>query len=76
MVFEEICEIITEEAGIDSEELSMETSLIRDLEADSLVAVEIVLAIEEKYDIVIPDKIAEKFQTIGDIVEYVEGKIK
>ena len=75
MVFEDICKIIIEETEVDESMLKMETSLIRDLEADSLVAVEIVLAIEDKYGIEIPDDVAEKFQTIGDIVTYVEGKI-
>ena len=75
MILKEICEIIIEETGIERDDLTMETSLIRDLEADSLVAVEIVLAIEDKYDIEIPDEVAEKFQTIGDIVNFVEKTV-
>ena len=48
---------------------------MKDLEADSLDAVEIIMAIEDEYDIEIPDEDAERFQTIGDIVSYVEKAI-
>ena len=50
----------------------MDTNLIKDLEADSLDAVEIIMAIEETYDFEIPDEEAEKFQTVQDLVDYVE----
>ncbi len=76
MFFEEICEIIENETGADGNSLSLETNLLKDLEADSLMAVEIILAIEDKFDIEIPDSVAESFQTIGDIVEYVEGNVE
>ena len=49
-----------------------ETNLMKDLEADSLDAVEIIMAIEEEFDIEIPDEDAEKFQLVGDLVRYVE----
>ena len=47
---------------------------MKDLEADSLDAVEIIMAIEDEYEIEIPDEVAEKFQTVGDLVHYVEDK--
>ena len=50
----------------------MDTNLMKDLSADSLDAVEIIMAIEEEYGIEVPDEEAEKFSTIGDIVKYVE----
>ena len=53
----------------------MDTNLMKDLEADSLDAVEIIMALEEEYDIEIPDEEAEKFQTVDDIVKYVEDHI-
>jgi acyl carrier protein len=53
----------------------METSLMKDLEADSLDAVEIIMAIEDSFGIEIPDEAAETFQNVGDIVKYVEEKI-
>ena len=54
----------------------METNLIKDLEADSLDAVEIVMAIEEEFDIEIPDEKAEEFQTVSDLVKYIEKNTK
>jgi acyl carrier protein len=54
----------------------METHLMKDLEADSLDAVEIIMAIEEEFDIEVPDEEAEKFQVVGDIVKYVEEASK
>lgn len=72
MIFDKIKEIIIEQLGVDEDAVSMETSLMKDLEADSLDAVEIIMAIEEEYDIEIPDEEAEKFQTVADLVNYVE----
>lgn len=73
MVFDRIREIIAEQLGVDDiEEITMDTSLMKDLEADSLDAVEIIMALEEEYDIEIPDEVAEEFKTVGDIVKCVE----
>lgn len=76
MVFEKIKEIIVEQLGVDDSKVSMDTHLMKDLEADSLDAVEIIMAIEEEYGIVIPDEEAEKFQKVSDLVGYVEEKSK
>ena len=76
MVFETIKNIIAEQLSLsDPSKITMETSLIKDLEADSLDAVEIVLAIEEEYDIEIPDEVAENFTPVADLVKYVEEEI-
>ena len=73
-MFEKIRDIIVEQLGLDdSDSLAMETSLKEDLDADSLDAVEVIMALEEAFDIEIPDEDAENFKTIGDIVEYFEG---
>ena len=72
MVFEKIKEIIMEQLSVDESMVTMETNLMKDLEADSLDAVEIIMAIEEESDIEIPDEEAEKFQMVGDLVKYVE----
>ena len=72
MVFEKIKEIIVEQLSVDESMVTLETNMMKDLEADSLDAVEIIMAIEEEYDIEIPDEEAEKFQTVGDLVKYVE----
>ncbi|MCT4605086.1 MAG: acyl carrier protein [Marinisporobacter sp.] len=72
-MFEKIKEIIIDQLGLDEDvEIKAETSLMGDLEADSLDAVEIIMAIEDEFDVEIPDENAEGFKNIGDIVNYVE----
>lgn len=75
MVLDVIKGMIIDQLGVSDDELQLETNLMKDLEADSLDAVEIIMAIEDEYDIEIPDEDAERFQTIGDIVSYVEKAI-
>ena len=75
MSFEKIKGIIVEQLSTEDSAITMETSLMKDLEADSLDAVEIMMAIEDEFDIEIPDEDAEKFQCVGDIVRYVDEKI-
>ena len=72
MIFDEIKDIIIEQLQVDESEVTMDTNLMKDLSADSLDAVEIIMAIEEEYGIEIPDEDAETFQTVGDLVRYVE----
>ncbi len=72
MTFEKIREIIMEQLNVDGSMVTLDTHLMKDLEADSLDAVEIIMAIEEEFDIEIPDEEAEKFQLVGDLVKYVE----
>ena len=73
MVFDKIKEIIIEQLSVEEDDITMDTHLMKDLEADSLDAVEIIMAIEDEYGIEIPDEVAEKFQTVGDLVHYVEN---
>ena len=73
MVFERIRDIIAEQLDVDKESITPETNLMKDLEADSLDAVEIIMAIEDEYGIEIPDEQAEEFQVVKSIVEYVEA---
>ena len=68
--------IIVEQLGVTKEELAPKASFIDDLGADSLDIVELVMAMEEEFDIEIPDDDAEKIQTIKDVVSYVKGKIE
>ncbi len=76
MAFDKVKEIIIEQLGLDEDiSISLETSLMNDLEADSLDAVEVIMAIEDEFDIEIPDEDAEDFKNIGDIVKYVEARI-
>ena len=72
MIFDEIKDIIIDQLQVDESEVTMDTNLMKDLSADSLEAVEIIMAIEEEYGIEIPDEDAETFQTVGDLVRYVE----
>lgn len=73
MSFEKVVNIIAEQLGVeDISEINKNTSLINDLEADSLDAVEIIMEIEDEFGIEIPDDEAEKFKNIGNIVDYVE----
>lgn len=77
-MFEKIAEIIAEQLGYDVDELSMETDLVKDLNADSLDVVEIVMALEDEYEISIPDDDVEEalsVPTIGSIVEYLKDKL-
>lgn len=76
-MFERVRDIIAEQLDIDEvDEITEETSLMGDLEADSLDAVEIMMALEDEFEITIPDEDAESFKNIGDIVKYVESKVE
>ena len=70
MIFDKIKEIIIEQLQVDESEVTMDTNMMKDLSADSLDAVEIIMAIEVAIEI--PDEEAEKFQTVKDLVKYVE----
>ena len=72
-MFEKIKSIIADQLGIDDlDTITMETSLVEDLEADSLDAVEVIMALEDEFGIEIPDEDAENFKTIGDLYKYIE----
>ena len=73
MVFDKIRDILVEQLSVDKSLVTADTNLMKDLEADSLDAVEIIMGIEEEFGIEIPDDEAEKFQTVGDLVKYVEN---
>ena len=72
MSFDRIRDIIIEQLQVEESDVNMDTNLMKDLSADSLDAVEIIMAIEDEYGIEIPDEEAEKMQTVGDLVRYVE----
>jgi len=71
-VEDQVANIIVEQLGISREEIVPEASFIDDLGADSLDIVELVMAMEETFDLEIPDDDAEKIQTIGDAFTYVK----
>ena len=73
MAFEKVKEIVVEQLGVEENEVIMEASFIDDLGADSLDIVELIMALEEEFDLEIPDKEAEKISTVGDAVEYIKA---
>ena len=74
-VFDKVKEIIVNQLGVSDTAVTMEASFIDDLGADSLDIVELVMALEEEFDIEIPDEDAEKAVTVGDVVEYIKDNI-
>lgn len=72
MIFDKVKEIIVEQLGVDAEDVTMESSFVDDLGADSLDIVELIMALEEEFDLEIPDEEAEKFPTVGNVVEYIK----
>jgi len=73
MVFEKVREIVVEQLGVEEDEVTMESSFIDDLGADSLDIVELIMALEEEFDTEVPDEEAEKITTVGDVVEYIKA---
>ena len=71
-VMERVRDIVAEQLGVDKDKISAETSFVNDLGADSLDTVELVMELEEEFDINIPDDAAEKIQTVGQAIEYIE----
>ena len=72
MVFDKIKAIIVEQLQVDESAIEMDTNLMKDLSADSLDAVEIIMAIEDEFGVEIPDEEAEGIQTVSDLVAFVE----
>ncbi len=74
-VFEKVKAIIVEQLGVAEASVTMEASFIDDLGADSLDIVELVMALEEEFDMEIPDSDAEKVVSVGDVVEYIKENV-
>lgn len=73
MIFEKVKNIISEQLGIDADEISMESSFMDDLGADSLDIVELIMALESEFDMEIPDEDAEKISVVSDVVDYIKS---
>ncbi len=73
-VFEKVKEITAEQLDIDESLITPDASFINDLEADSLALVQLMMALEEEFDVEIPDEEADEISTVGDAVNYINSK--
>jgi acyl carrier protein len=71
-VQDRVIDIVAEQLGVDKDKVTPETSFVNDLGADSLDTVELVMELEEEFDISIPDDAAEKIQTVGQAIDFIE----
>ena len=76
MIFEKVKAIIVEQLQVAENTVTEEASFIDDLGADSLDLVELIMALEEEFDIEIPDTDAEKVVTVGDVVDYIKENVQ
>lgn len=75
MVFEKVRTILVGQLGVDEEKITMEASISDDLGADSLDVVDLIMSLEEEFDVEIPDEDVENMKTVGDVVKYIEAKL-
>lgn len=75
MIVEKVIDIVSKELDINKDKIKLESRLAEDLGADSLDAVELIMALEDEFDIQISDEIAQSIKTIGDIVKYLEQNV-
>ncbi|GAB4243481.1 MAG: acyl carrier protein [Saprospiraceae bacterium] len=75
-IAERVTKIIVDKLGVDESEITPEASFTNDLGADSLDTVELIMELEKEFDISIPDEQAEKIQTVGQAIEYLEANTK
>lgn len=74
MVFEKVRSILVDQLDVDEDAVTMESAITDDLGADSLDVVDMVMSLEEEFDLEIPDEEIETMKTVGDIVKYIEKK--
>ncbi len=72
-ILDRVADIVSEQLGVEKDKIAPETHFVNDLGADSLDTVELVMELEEEFDINIPDDAAEKIQTVGQAVDYIEA---
>ncbi len=72
-IFEDVRDVVVDQLSVDAASVKLESKIIEDLGADSLDVVELVMALEEKFEVEIPDSDAEKLKTIQDVVNFIEG---
>ena len=71
-IFEKIRDLLTEQLDIPADSITPESDIIDDLEADSLTVLDMVMTLEDEFDIEIPDEDVEKLRTVGSVVSYIE----
>ncbi len=75
MEFEKVKKVLAEQLGVDESVITLDSSFVDDLGADSLDIVELIMGLETEFDIEIPDEEAEKITTVGDAVDYIKEHI-
>ena len=75
MVFEKVRDILVDQLDVEEEKVTMDASITNDLGADSLDVVDLVMSLEEEFDVEIPDNQVENIKTVGDIVRYIEDNV-
>jgi acyl carrier protein len=73
---QQVKEIIVEQLGVNADQVTSDAKFIEDLGADSLDTVELVMALEEKFQLDVPDEEAEKLQTVGEVIKYIEDHLQ
>ena len=73
MVFDKLKEIIMDQLDVEEDEVTMDANIQEDLDADSLDMVDLVMSVEEEFDLKIEDEEVEKIKTVGDIVSFIEA---
>ena len=76
MVFDQVKESLADILSCDADKIELDTDLVRDLGVDSIDTVELIMAVEDTYDIQISDKDAEDLKTVGDVVEFIEDHLE
>jgi acyl carrier protein len=74
--FDKVKKVVVEQLGVESSKIELSSSFTSDLGADSLDAVELIMALEEEFNLEISDEDAEKMKTVGDIVSYLDERLK
>lgn len=73
MIFEDVKKIINEQLGIEEDEITMDSSFLEDLGADSLEIIDLIMAFESEFDLEVPEEDIEGIETVGDVVDYIKN---
>ncbi|MDR2655023.1 MAG: acyl carrier protein [Oscillospiraceae bacterium] len=75
MVFEKVRQVVCDQLDLEEDQVILESSVIDDLGADSLDIVDLIMSLEEEFDVEIPEEEVDNIKTVGDIVKFIENKI-